>query len=92
MKLSYGHVTLVVLFGLCIYSYYNSFSSFDAYQNAQSTSLYNIFQRSLRDYEVKHKDLFPLNQRDIWGTILVGLGTMIAASGMSIDAMDDLII
>ena len=28
-----------------------------------------------------HKDLFPMNSADYWGTFLVGLGSMIAASG-----------
>lgn len=29
----------------------------------------------------KHKDLFPLDQSDYFGTVLVGVGLMIAASG-----------
>ena len=43
---------------------------------------YSISRRLTgNDYDEKHKDLFPLDARDWWGTILVGLGTMIAASG-----------
>jgi uncharacterized membrane protein YfcA len=29
----------------------------------------------------RHKDLFPLNSSDVWGTISVTLGLLIAASG-----------
>lgn len=36
---------------------------------------------SLSEGNGPHKDLFPLDSSDIWGTILVGLGLMIAASG-----------
>jgi uncharacterized membrane protein YfcA len=35
----------------------------------------------LAEGEILHKDLFPLDNNDWWGTLLVGLGTMIAASG-----------
>ena len=34
-----------------------------------------------RPHNINHKDLFPLDHSDIVGTILVGLGLMIAASG-----------
>lgn len=32
-------------------------------------------------HHTKHKDIFPLDQSDVIGTVLVGLGLMIAASG-----------
>ena len=32
-------------------------------------------------HHTKHKDIFPLDQSDIVGTVLVGMGLMIAASG-----------
>jgi Sulfite exporter TauE/SafE len=32
-------------------------------------------------HHMKHKDIFPLDQSDVIGTVLVGLGLMIAASG-----------
>lgn len=38
-------------------------------------------ERILENTKRMHKDLFPLDQWDIVGTLLVGLGLMIAASG-----------
>jgi uncharacterized membrane protein YfcA len=31
--------------------------------------------------EITHKDLLPLDNRDVWGTFLVSIGLLIAASG-----------
>ena len=60
---------------LCIMGSYSSETQ------KMGENILEVFHRQLREKNVKHKDLFPLDQRDIWGTILVGLGTMIAASG-----------
>jgi hypothetical protein len=37
--------------------------------------------RRLSDSYQQHKDLFPLDASDYWGTILVTLGLLVAASG-----------
>lgn len=54
-----------------------------SYDIIDLSALFDQFnQRSLLEsHHVMHKDLFPLDTRDWWGTILVIIGTMIAASG-----------
>ena len=37
--------------------------------------------KQVQGMRVHHKDLFPMNSADYWGTFLVALGSMIAASG-----------
>ena len=50
------------------------------YQDDQVTSpLRRLMDEALS--HLPHKDLFPLDQSDFWGTILITLGLLIAASG-----------
>jgi hypothetical protein len=41
----------------------------------------NTLQRFLMANDDEHKDLFPLDSTDWWGTILMTLGLLVAASG-----------
>ena len=50
-----------------------------AYFNADTVSY--VGRRLGETYLQPHKDLFPLDASDYWGTILVVLGLLIAASG-----------
>ena len=43
------------------------------------TQLHRVLEKA--QLPTTHKDLFPLNHSDVVGTILVGLGLMVAASG-----------
>jgi uncharacterized membrane protein YfcA len=58
---------LIIIIGLTLKEY-----SMQMYNNNGIRNLTEI---------VKHKDLFPMDSSDIWGTIFVGLGLLVAASG-----------
>ena len=55
-----------------------------AYEVHQSPSIrlawHQQYERTLQELD-RHKDLFPLDNKDYVGTFLIGIGLMIAASG-----------
>lgn len=54
------------------------------YSSHPKSSYYNPLPEDLEqnpDHPDRHKDLFPLDATDIWGTVLVTLGLLVAASG-----------
>jgi hypothetical protein len=86
-----------VFIALCILAvlaaaekYVDVSSSLDTAGNApvsgvhQKSHYYNPLPDDLEQDPIhpdKHKDLYPLDSADIWGTILVTLGLLVAASG-----------
>lgn len=49
--------------------------SLQLYNNDNNNGIRNLSEIG------QHKDLFPLDSSDVWGTIFVGLGLLVAASG-----------
>ena len=79
---SKGLVALIAL--MCLSAYMNMPTVSDANYNYIS----EWSRRLLEDdpninptARSHHKDLFPMDAADFWGTVLIGLGSMIAASG-----------
>ena len=82
---------LIALFSVCVAIHVNqnevAWLTFPPLFQDSVTGRISIFRRladALSDGEssiTHHKDLFPLDSSDIWGTILVTLGLLIAASG-----------
>lgn len=75
---------LVVGTGVCVIS----LSAYRVWSSGDETAEAGVVVRLLQEAQEVllpstnfHKDLFPMDSSDVWGTILVTLGLMIAASG-----------
>jgi hypothetical protein len=73
-----GHSSGVVVWGLLALSVitYHAVTP----TNTTTTMMQNAYSRLLEEVKA-HKDLFPLDSSDYWGTFFVFLGLMVAASG-----------
>ncbi len=65
-------LTLFVVGALCVSVYYS---------NVEYASVIDTGRRLLASSSLPHKDLYPFDASDYWGTFLVVLGLLVAASG-----------
>lgn len=70
-------ILFVTVLATTMILFYDQFSM----EIGQPSELIHRIRMLVQTEPEKHKDLFPMNSRDYWGTFLVAVGTMIAASG-----------
>ncbi len=82
-NVGYFQIALTVL-SLTLCALYDESAEFDLLGRRRSLQEVDLGANTTIDMVTGrpvHKDLFPMNSADFWGTIFVGLGSMIAASG-----------